>query len=491
MRSNNSQKFFIKYILLAIFVASNVGAQNKPELNCFTVIVGKEVSQDGCVTIGHNEDDYGKQCVNIYKTPAQAHSETEKVTFFNEGKINQVKTTNGFIWVQLPGMQVADSYVNDKGVLITSNGCPSIEDKPDSTDGGILYWIRRLVAERATTAKEGAKLAGKLIDSYGYVSAGRTYTIADKNEAWVLSAVYGKHWVAQKVPDNQVAIIPNYYTIGEIDLKDTSNFLGSKDIISYAEKRGWYKPSGKSKFNFAKAYTALTSINHPGNINRIWRGISLLSKEEFKIDEDLPFSFIPYKKLDIEDVMTVLRDHYELSDLDKSEMYENGDPHKKNYATICSESTQYSFVAQLRKNMPVEIGTLIWFTYFRPAVHTYTPIYLGINKFPDQFAFTDYASAIENHLTPPESIFDTNSTLAYWDFVKKVNKVDNNFGENFPKVKNQNGFYENSLIRETQIFENEVMIIYKADPELAIKMINDYSNKKLIELRENVKRDFN
>lgn len=474
----------VKIVIVSTLTITNIFAQNDIELNCFTVVVGKNASVDGSTIVAHNEDDSGQQIVNLYKTPSQEHSQNEFVTFSNSGKTSQIEKTNGFLWIELPGMKVADSFINDCGVVITSNGCPSREESPDSTDGGILYWLRRLVAERAKSAKEGVKIAGNLIDKFGYVSSGRTYTFADKNEVWIFSAVYGKHWMAQRVPDDEVVIIPNYYRIGEINLNDTTNFLGSPDIITYAVKNGWYEPEHGGKFNFAKAYTALTSINHPGNINRIWRGINLLSKDDYAIDEDLPFSFTPYKKLDIQDIMSVQRDHYEGCELDKSEMYKNGNPHKKNNATICSGSTQYSFVAQLRDNMPVEIGTLIWLTYFRPAINLYTPLYLGLKKLPNEFAYTDYQTAINSHLNPMESVFDTVGTHAYWNFVDAAKKVDENFEQNFGKIKNHNTYLENKIIKETRKLEDKVIKIYDKNPQLAIEMITDYSNKKLLGLRK-------
>ncbi len=475
---------FYKYIIILIFCFIDLYSQQNINLNCFTIIVGKDVSVDGSTIVAHNEDDFGKQIVNLYKTPSLTHSENEFVTFNNKGTINQINKTNGFLWVELPGMKEADSFVNDHGIVVTSNGCPSREENPDSSDGGILYWLRRLVAERATSAKNAVKIAGGLIDKYGYVSSGRTYTFADKNEAWVFCAVYGKHWVAQRVPDNKVAVIPNYYTIGEINLEDTTNFLGSSDIISHAEKNGWYNPESGKKFHFAKAYTALTSINHPGNIDRIWRGISLLSDEDYAIDKDLPFCFSPYKNLDIQDVMSVLRDHYEKSELDKSEMYKNGNPHKENNATICSGSTQYSFVAQLRNNMPIEIGTLVWLSFFRPAINIYVPLYLGLQEIPNGFALTDYNSAILTHLDPPESVFDTVDTHAYWNYVAAVKKIDSNFGQSFPIIKNENSYIERKIFRDNAIFENKILSIYKKDTKLALEMINDYSQKLLLESRK-------
>ena len=201
----------------------------------------------------------------------------------------------------------------------------------------------------------------------------------------------------------------------------------------------------------------------------------------YPIDEQLPFSFIPYKKLDIKDLMNVLRDHYEECELDKSEMYENGNPHKENYATICSETTQYSFVAKLRNNMPIDIGTLIWFTYFRPGVNIYTPLYLGLQNFPNQFAYTDYETAIKFHLDPPETVFDTFNSHAYWSYAKFVKKVDRDFKLNYPIVRIKNNFIQDKIIRETSIFESRLISTYKDNPQLAIERLTDFSQKWLLQ----------
>ena len=476
----------LKFLIVLSLLFINIFSKNGTELNCFTIIVGKKASECGSVIVAHNEDDNGKQLVNLFRTKSKTHLNNETVEFNNGGKLNQLANTKGFIWVELPGMKVADTYVNDEGVLITSNGCPSREDLPDSTDGGILYWVRRLVAERCNTAKQGVKLAGSLIEKFGYVSAGRTYTIADDKEAWVLSAVYGKHWVAQRVPDDQVAVIPNYYTIGEIDLNDTLNYVGSPDIESYAISRGWYDPVQNRRFHFAKAFTAETSINHPGNINRIWRGIDLLSQDKILIDDDFPFSFYPHKKISVSEIMNILKDHYEYSELDKSELYLQGNPHFKNYATICSESTQYSFVAVLRDNLPDELNTLIWFTYFRPCVNFYIPLYLTIQSFDEHFAHTDSETAIKQHFDPNENIFEPNKDHIYWDFVKRVERIDSNYLKLYPPARLNNFFIQEKLFRETERFEKNLIDANYSKINPIGEIINDFSKEKLKFLRESI-----
>ena len=65
----------------------------------------------------------------------------------NGGSLGQVEQTWAYIWSEMPGMSFSDSYVNEWGVTVASDNCPSREDKPELTDGGIGYMLRRLVAE--------------------------------------------------------------------------------------------------------------------------------------------------------------------------------------------------------------------------------------------------------------------------------------------------------------------------------------------------------
>ena len=86
-------------------------------------------------------------------------------------------------------MDFADSYLNEWGVTIASNACRSREDSTGLTKGGISYWLRRLMAERARTAREAVQIGGELVEKYGYDSSGRTYCIADAQEAWLMAGI--------------------------------------------------------------------------------------------------------------------------------------------------------------------------------------------------------------------------------------------------------------------------------------------------------------
>jgi len=59
------KKIFVLLILLSLI--SPLLAQDN--FNCFTILSGKYATDDESVFLAHNEDDGGKQTVNLYKVP--------------------------------------------------------------------------------------------------------------------------------------------------------------------------------------------------------------------------------------------------------------------------------------------------------------------------------------------------------------------------------------------------------------------------------------
>ena len=104
-------------ILLALLAAA-------PARACFTIVAGKDATVDGSVIVAHNEDDPPPQVVNHYKIPRIKHKTAEKVELYKGGQLQQVEQTWAYIWSEMPGMLFSDSYVNEWGVAVTSNGCP-------------------------------------------------------------------------------------------------------------------------------------------------------------------------------------------------------------------------------------------------------------------------------------------------------------------------------------------------------------------------------
>jgi dipeptidase len=462
--------FFISvFILSFVFLYS----ESKCNCDCYTIIVGKKVSLNGNIILAHNEDDSGENLfVNIRRI--DRINDNKKVNFkTRNGTIVKIDGKRGeLLWFEIPQMEFADSFVNEYGVIIVSNACASkIQDK---TDKGLKYILRRLVAERAHSAREAVKIMGALVEEYGYDSSGRTYSIADKNEGWVFEIVKGKIWVAQRVDDDKIMIIPNHYIIRKLNLKDKKNFMSSSNIISYAIKNGLYNPRKDGEFDFAKVYSA--NLKHPGNIYRHWRGLSLLTGKKFTINQKFPFQVKPNEKISVMDLFNVLKDHYEGTKYDITNGYNLGNPNRnKKYRPICVASTQYSIIAELRDNLPKPISTLLWISVRKPDTSIFFPLYYGVNPLPADFGLKekgkDYNELISNHFN--HGIKPTDNLL-YMKILKTEQKIEKNYRQNIKIVSRIKDELQNYFIKIIPFFEESYLKLYKADKNAAQIYLNSF-----------------
>jgi len=463
--------------IITIFVFLNFLFAENNKCNCFTILVGKNASVDGSILLAHNEDDRGVNLVNWYKVPRTQHDD-EIINLFAGGELEQVEVTNEFLWLEMPRMHFSDSYMNEYGVTIVSDACRSKEDSTKLVDGGIGYHLRRIMAERATSAKDAVKIAGAIVDSIGYSSSGRTYCIADPNEAWMMSIVKGKNWVAQRVPDSQIAIIPNYYTIQGIDLTDTLDFLGSANIIDYAIRRNWYDPESDGEFNFKLTFGKPSSINSMVNIARNWGATNLLSPNHYELIDEFPFSFKPMEKVSIDDLMSVLKHHYEDTELE-NKFIES--PHEYKTLPICRNDTQYGMVAQLRSWLPSEVGNVMWLAPFRPCSQVFIPWYYGISKIPDDYYIGDYESALENHFNQYENIKEQTNSHSFWKYVEFADRIDKDYYEKITDVQKNKKSTQQDIFMTFAEFDNNIQNQFKRNESKAIKTI-DFFMKDMIEI---------
>ena len=455
-------------ILLILTIISLFGYSQEKLFNCFTIVAGKNATADGSVMLAHNEDDYGKQVVNIYKVPQK--QDTEEIQLQQGGIITTNLPTASYLWLEMPGMSFSDCFMNEYGVTIVSNQCTSREDTPEITDGGIMYQLRKQIAEQSTSARHAVSIATKLLQQWGYNSSGRTYTIADTKEAYILAVVNGKHWAAVRVPDDKVAVIPNYYTLTNIDLSDTINFIVSPDIIEYATSRGWYTPATDGEFNFRLAYADTNSLKHPVNIGRMWRGVNLLANKAYDYNDAFPTFFSPEKAITPNMLMNILRDHFEGTTYYYAETEGLENPHQ-NEGTICAAHNQYGLVAQLRSDMPVEIGAMMWLAMRRPCCEAFVPWYSGISEVPQGYTRYDYKWAEQNHYAPEEGTWDRIPVHAYFTFADYADFVDDNYS--FRKI---------SALQNAQKLENKFLGQQEKSEKRLLKLYNKNSEKFLQEI---------
>ncbi len=440
---------------------------------CFSIVVGKNASVDGYVIVAHNEDDPPPQIVNHHKIPRKQHSAGEKVQLINGGQLDHVEQTWAYIWSEMPGMLFSDSYINEWGVCVTSDNCPSREDKPEISDGGIGYMLRRLVAERAKSAREGVLLAARLVERFGYIDSGRTYIMCDPDEGWLFCVVNGKHWLAQRVGDNEVAMVANTFTVHRVDLSDRDNFLASDDIIKYAVSRGWYNPQQDGPFDFANVYANPRSASDISNFGRQWSGLQYVTARPFPLGPNLPFSVVPRRKLSVADIMQILRHDYDAKQLQSSSLTENTD---KSLCAICRGTTQTSFVVQLRRNIPLDIGIVYWTCLAPPRTSFYIPFHFGISDFPAGFSSKSRRPLDDLYQTSISSAFQADPLRAFWTFFNFYNKLRGASDNRIGRVKARAEIIEKNALALQKPLEETACRLYKKDKITAMKILSNYSN---------------
>lgn len=328
-------------------------------MNCMTVIVGKDISFNQRVLLGHNEDDPGHTAVRHAYVPARDWAEGSVLpTEQGLAIIPQVPHTYGYYWVECKkdegGLTAADSFVNENGVVITSNSMgKSKEDSDDPTvvcEGGIGFNIRRILAERSKTARDGAHILMELVEKWGYAPSGRAYTIADKDEAFMFQLVRGHHYIGARIPDNAVAVMPNHYTFHT--LHDCPEMYYSSDLVSYAIEKGWYTPATEgdySDFDFAAAYQHAETYKFPGNLYRQKNGQRILMHRDWNLEtEGTPFVIYPTEKVDVATLASVFSTHYQGTEDDCEHFGPGHSPHYvPNVRRICTGTTLESDLYEL------------------------------------------------------------------------------------------------------------------------------------------------
>lgn len=463
--------------------------------SCTALIAGKKTTTDGSILFAKSEDD-DMQLDYYWHIPRRNNNENSFVSELGGLDIPQVNETYSYFWDQSPKMVFSNVIINEWGIAFGSNGCISKEDpaealsaRGDILDGGIGYSLRFMLAERCKTARDAVLLAKELINTYGYNGSGRCLNIVDPNEAWQLQMVCGKHFVARRVQDDEVAIIANTFTIREINLEDTVNFICSPDIIDYAIKRGWYDPEKNGDFDFSEAYASEKHHKGDWNTHRTWMLAKLINKDfpisvERAENGEMPVSVKPDRKLSLEDLMNIFRNHYENTDLCKYAAA-GISPHHIDNTPVCNDATHKVNIIQQRSWMPVEIGTVNWRALSHPCQSIFIPWYLGIKTIPEAYqkAYEDPDFTEKNllfyHFTGPDwQLRETDFNSASCVFRLLNHLSDSEYGENNILIRNTFKKIESDLLLQQPVIEKEALRLYGLDKNKAFVYLTNYTCSK-------------
>lgn len=476
-----------KHILTALFLTIAAAASA-----CTNFIVGKKASADGSVMCTYNADDYG-MFIGLAHYAAGTHAKGTMRKIFDwdtkkyHGEIPEAPQTYNVI-----------GNINEFQVTIGETTYGGREEMVDTTgiiDYGSLIYI---ALQRSKTAREAIKVMTGLAEKYGYNSEGETFTICDPNEAWIMEMMgcggdkkQKVVWVAVRIPDDAISGHANQSRIGVFSQYKTE-VLHSKNVVSFAKEKGWYKGSDKD-FSWKNTYAfpdfsgrricdarVWSFFNHHKDMSR-WLAWAL-GKD--KNAEDMPLWIIPDKKLSVKDLEADMRDHYEgtvMSVADGSDIgggiwqmpyrptplfYKVNGKQYFNERPTSTQQTGFSYVSQMRSWMPREIGGVLWFGNDDGNMVAYTPIYCGNTVQP------------ECYNTPGADAVTFSMKNAYWVCNWVSNMVYPRYSLMFPSLKQVRDSLENDYLANQQAVEAKAQELYKTDKAQALSYLNAYSNEK-------------
>jgi len=412
-----------KRLLLATCLGAALASFSLSSQACFTIIVGKDASSTGEILVGHNEDNDRRIITSQYWVPAAKHKKGETL-YYEPGtaKIPQVAQTLGYWWSQTlapDGYSFSDGFINEKGVLVVSNNCGDTYEKDEKVkNGGVGYGIRRIVAERAHTAREAVQIAIDLVTRYGYTHQGRTYTFADRNEAWQVALLRGHRYLARRVGDNEMTFLANAYLFDKIDLNDKENVIASPDLVQHAIKMGTYKPAKAgdySDFNFREAYQPDRRRAADWNMERVATFLEMMTGKESRDYNNFPFVLTPSKKISEADLRKFLRGQSKWEERDHGF-------HLYSLRDIGNLDTYDSVVFRLNQD---PLLTTTWRTNGRPFENAYVPAFplaapALAQSFmsPEEGLYAQFRSKPKHlHYSPDRNVYTFIATQSFLDWM--------------------------------------------------------------------------
>ncbi|MBQ1476846.1 MAG: C69 family dipeptidase [Erysipelotrichaceae bacterium] len=377
---------------------------------CTTILVGRKASIDGSTLIARNDDGF---------------FDTKKLTVISEKK--QPKTYKSVIsHLEIPLPEKALRYtaspsvdtkngiwaamgINEANVAMTAIETITSNPRVLGADPLVVYQEKKgrqkevpggigeedlvtIVLPYIRSAKEGVKRLGSLLEKYGtYESNGIAFS--DEKEVWWMETIGGHHWIARRVKDDEYVIMPNQFGLDRFDLKDAygskKENLCSKDLKTFI-RDNHLASSLEDTFNPRDIFGSHSDSDHVYNTPRAWYMGRYFNPKTYKWEgenavftpesDDIPWSFVPEKKITVEDVKYILSSYYQGTPYNP---YLKADDLKKGiYRPIGVAKTGVMAILQIRGYMPEKLKGIEWICFASNAFNTVLPVYTQVEKMP-------------------------------------------------------------------------------------------------------------
>ena len=298
---------------------------------------------------------------------------------------------------------------NEHSLFITETtfgGRAELEDPNGGIDYGSLIYI---TLQRCKTAREAIDMIVYLANTYGYCSSGESFSLIDKEEAWIMELIgkgpedKGIVWVARRIPDGYVSAHANQARITTFPWNDPENCLYAADVADVARKFGWFEGANED-FSFADAYAPLDFGAMRGCEARVWAFFRTVANDMDKYEDyamghnpanRMPLWVMPREKVSPKVLMDCMRDHYEGTKMDMTTdigaggeecpyrwrpMYFEVDGVEYcNERATATQQTGFWLVGQAR---PEKVG-ILWFGTDDAATSPLTPVYVNSQEVPE------------------------------------------------------------------------------------------------------------
>ncbi|WP_300903616.1 C69 family dipeptidase [uncultured Alistipes sp.] len=407
---------------------------------CTNFIVTRGASTDGSAMVSYAADShqlYGA----LYHTPAGRYKTGAMLPVY--------EWDTGRYLTDIP--QVATTYstvgnMNEHSLIIgetTYGGRSELADPTGKIDYGSLIYI---TLQRAKTAREAIATIAELADTYGYASSGESFSIVDRDEAWIMELIgkgfaddgrggnrhKGIVWVARRIPDGYVSAHANQARITTFPLDDPENCLYAPDVISFAREKGYFNGTD-AEFSFSDTYAPLDFSGMRGCEARVWAFFRTVADGmdqylDYALGHNpknrMPLWVKPRTKVSPKTVFDGMRDHYEGTPIDlrkdlgagghncpyrwRPMTFEVDGVEYTNERATATQQTGFWFVAQARPQLPDDMG-ILWFGVDDAATSCLTPIYCCSTEVPE-------CLSLDNG-----SMLDYTPTSAFWLFNRVTN----------------------------------------------------------------------